>query len=57
MTSNSSTENEIMGYSKLKALNKGNVLTVSDTTIGAETMFYQEKFHRLFTYTKSETEI
>ena len=32
-----------MGFSKLKALNKGNSITCSDTTIGTETMFYQEK--------------
>lgn len=42
LVSNSSTENGIMGYSKLPALNKGNTLTCSDTTMGAETMFYQE---------------
>lgn len=32
-----------MGFSALKALNKGNSITCSDTTIGTETMFYQEK--------------
>ena len=32
-----------MGYSNMKANNKGNSLTCSDTTMGAETMFYQEK--------------
>lgn len=32
-----------MGFSKLNALNKGNAITCSDTTLGAETMFYQEK--------------
>ena len=32
-----------MGFSNLKPLNKGNTLTCSDTTIGADTMFYQEK--------------
>jgi predicted 2-oxoglutarate/Fe(II)-dependent dioxygenase YbiX len=42
LISNSSTENGVMGYSNLKPLNKGNTITCSDTTIGAETMFYQE---------------
>lgn len=32
-----------MGYSNLEPLNKGNTITCSDTTIGADTMFYQEK--------------
>lgn len=31
-----------MGFSALKALNNGNSITCSDTTIGADTMFYQE---------------
>ncbi|GJH39642.1 hypothetical protein RCZ04_01920 [Capnocytophaga sp. HP1101] len=43
LISNSSTDNGVMGYSNMKANNKGNTLTCSDTTIGAETMFYQEK--------------
>ncbi|WP_262895607.1 restriction endonuclease subunit S [Pedobacter segetis] len=43
MVSNSSTENGIMGFSNLDANNKGNTLTCSDTTMGADTMFYQEK--------------
>ena len=43
LISNSSTDNGIMGYSNLKANNKGNTITCSDTTLGAETMFYQEK--------------
>lgn len=42
LISNSSTENGIMGFSNLKPLNKGNTITCSDTTIGADTMFYQE---------------
>ena len=42
LISNSSTENGIMGFSNLEALNKGNTITCSDTTIGADTMFYQE---------------
>lgn len=31
-----------MGFSSLKPLNCGNTITCSDTTVGAETMFYQE---------------
>lgn len=31
-----------MGYSNLKANNKGNTITCSDTTLGADTMFYQK---------------
>ncbi len=42
LISNSSTDNGIMGFSNLKALNKGNTLTCSDTTSGSETMFYQK---------------
>jgi len=42
LISNSSTENGIMGFSYLAPLNKGNSITCSDTTIGADTMFYQE---------------
>lgn len=42
LISNSSTDNGVMGYSHLEALNKGNSLTCSDTTMGAETMYYQE---------------
>jgi len=43
LVSNSSTNNGIMGWSNLKANNKGNTITCSDTTLGADTMFYQEK--------------
>lgn len=43
LISNSSTDNGVMGFSNLKANNIGNTLTCSDTTMGAETMFYQEK--------------
>ncbi|MDC9722720.1 MAG: restriction endonuclease subunit S [Urechidicola sp.] len=43
LISNSSTDNGVMGFSKLKPTNLGNTLTCSDTTMGAETMFYQEK--------------
>ena len=43
LVSNQSIDNGVMGFSELKALNKGNSITCSDTTIGAETMFYQEK--------------
>lgn len=42
LISNSSTDNGVMGYSHLEALNKGNSLTCSDTTMGAETMYYQD---------------
>ena len=31
-----------MGFSNLEALNKGNSITCSDTTIGADTMYYQK---------------
>lgn len=43
LVSNSSVDNGVMGFSSLKALNKGNTLTCSDTTLGADTMFYQER--------------
>ena len=43
LISNSSTENGVMGYSNLEPINKGNTLTCSDTTLGADTMFYQQK--------------
>jgi hypothetical protein len=42
LISNSSINNGIMGFSTLKANNKGNIITCSDTTIGAETMYYQK---------------
>ncbi|HHR6142532.1 TPA: restriction endonuclease subunit S [Providencia alcalifaciens] len=42
LISNSAENNGVMGYSNLPALNKGNSLTCSDTTLGAETMFYQQ---------------
>jgi len=32
-----------MGFSKLEAINNGNSITCSDTTMGAETMFYQKR--------------
>lgn len=32
-----------MGFSNLEANNEGNTITCSDTTVGADTMFYQEK--------------
>ncbi len=41
LVSNSSVENGVMGFSFLKPLNKGNTITCSDTTLGAETMYYQ----------------
>ncbi len=43
LVSNSSVDNGVMGFSSLKALNKGNTITCSDTTLGAETMYYQEQ--------------
>ncbi len=42
LISNSSIDNGVMGFSNLKANNIGNTLTCSDTTMGAETMYYQE---------------
>lgn len=42
LISNSSMNNGVMGFSNLKANNIGNTLTCSDTTLGAETMYYQE---------------
>ena len=42
MVSNQSIDNGVMGFSSLKPLNCGNTLTCSDTTVGAETMFYQQ---------------
>ena len=43
IVSNTSCRNGVIGFSNLRALNYGNVITCSDTTIGAETMCYQEK--------------
>ena len=42
LISNSSTNNGVMGFSNLQPNNKGNTITCSDTTIGADTMYYQE---------------
>ncbi len=42
LVSNSSTNNGVMGFSELKANNSGNTITCSDTTLGAETMYYQK---------------
>ncbi len=42
LISNTSIKNGVMGYSNLEANNIGNSLTCSDTTLGAETMFYQK---------------
>lgn len=42
LISNSSTNNGVMGFSNLIANNFGNTITCSDTTLGAETMYYQE---------------
>lgn len=41
LVSNSSSDNGIMGFSNLPANNAGNSLTCSDTTLGADTMYYQ----------------
>ena len=42
LISNSSTNNGVMGFSNLIANNKGNTITCSDTTLGADTMFYKQ---------------
>jgi hypothetical protein len=42
LISNSSINNGVMGFSNIKANNKGNTITCSDTTLGAETMYYQK---------------
>ena len=41
LISNSSTDNGVMGFSNLQSNNEGNTITCSDTTLGAETMYYQ----------------
>ena len=41
--SNTNLRNWIMWYSNQPSLNEWNILTCSDTTIWADTMFYQEK--------------
>ena len=42
LISNSSTNNGVMGFSNLEGSNKGNTITCSDTTLGGDTMYYQE---------------
>jgi len=42
LISNQSVDNGVMGFSSLEANNVGNSITCSDTTIGADTMFYQK---------------
>lgn len=42
LVSNSSVDNGVMGFSKLDPLNSGNSISCSDTTLGAETMYYQK---------------
>ena len=42
LVTNSSTDNGIMGFSKLTANNQGNSISCSDTTLGADTMYYQK---------------
>ena len=41
LVSNSSTDNWVMWFSNLEANNKWNTLTCSDTTLWADTMYYQ----------------
>lgn len=41
--SNSSSNNVIGGYCGLEPTEEGNIITFSDTTTGADTMFYQSK--------------
>lgn len=43
LVSNGTADNGVMGFSELAANNKGNTITCSDTTVGADTMFYQER--------------
>ena len=43
LISNSSINNGVMGFSNLEPNNQGNTITCSDTTLGADTMYYQEK--------------
>ena len=43
LVSNQSIDNGVMGFSSLQPLNSGNTITCSDTTVGADTMFYQSK--------------
>jgi len=43
LVTNSSVDNWVMWFSNLKSLNIWNTLTCSDTTMWAETMYYQEK--------------
>lgn len=42
LISNSSVDNWVMWFSSLEPNNQGNTLTCSDTTLGAETMYYQK---------------
>lgn len=43
VVSNSSVNNGIGGYVALEPTETGNIITFSDTTTGADTIFYQEK--------------
>jgi len=43
LVSNASVDNGVMGFSKLTPLNPGNSISCSDTTMGAETMYYQRQ--------------
>ena len=42
LVSNSSSSNGVMGFSCLPANNLGNSISCSDTTLGADTMYYQK---------------
>ena len=42
LVSNASVDNGVMCSSNLNPLNKGNSLSCSDTTLGAETMYHQK---------------
>lgn len=42
LVTNSSIDNGVMGFSNLHANNKGNSISCSDTTLGADTMYYQK---------------
>lgn len=42
LVSNSSIDNGVMGFSSLEANNSGNSISCSDTTLGADTMYYQK---------------
>lgn len=43
LVSNKSINNGVMGFSELEPLNRGSSISCSDTTLGAETMYFQDK--------------